>query len=196
MGYIQAGIHIAVGGVLALVILNIIYCALCPLINRIYWKIIKKAKNFRKRFEEEPPEPTVCEKLGPPTIFTHEDQIIQKKRRNFLSDKERALILIDFIFPKPQITYNKFYYDIERLQRAFDKQYNSLHLYLRAYPDHDIASHDVITQGMDNLNKFTESLEDLIKELSSLIVCDRETDTLINDLKNETESVKKYEKVV
>ena len=49
---------------------------------------------------------------------------------------------------------------------------------------------------MENLNNFIELLEDLIKELSSLIVCDRETDTLTNDLKNETKSIKNYEKVI
>ena len=196
MNYVQAGIYFVTGGILTLIILHIIYCAFEPIINRIYWKIIKKSKNFRKRFEEKPPEPTVCEKLGEPTIFSAEDRIIKEKREIFLSDKERALILIDFVFPKPQITYNKFYYDIERLQKAFDKQYNSLHLYLRAYPDHDCESHNVIKKGMENLNNFIELLEDLIKELSSLIVCDRETDTLTNDLKNETKSIKNYEKVI
>lgn len=192
MDYVHIGIAITIGILFGYIVISTIYFLLYDEIHEIGSKY--KIKIIDKRRKEK--EPTVCEKLGAPKIYPSYYEIIQAKKRNFDKEKQNAYTLIEFIFPAPQITYNKFYNDVTRLTKAFEKQYNSLHLYFRAYPKQDAISHKVIVEGIDNLTEFGDKLEDLIKELSQLVVCDKSTENLIKDIEEETESVKNYEKVI
>ena len=192
MQYFNIGISIAFGILFGYSIISTIYFLFHPEINKFCSNTKTKLKNRRK----EPKEPTVCEKLGDVKIFPKHYEIVQAKKRHFNREKKNAHTLIEFIFPAPQITHNKFYNDVIRLNNAFEKQYNSLHLYFRAYPKEDEISREVIGKGIDNLTDFNNKLEDLIKQLSQLVVCNKPTDNLMKDMEEEVESVKNYENVI
>lgn len=193
MSYVQIGISLVIGIVFGYLIISTIYYIFYREIRHFCSNTKRKLKNIRAGSEE---EPTVCEKLGDVKIFPKHYKIIQAKKRNFDRQKRDLNTLIEFIFPAPQITYNKFYNDVTRLSNAFDKQYNSLHLYFRAYPREDEISRKVIAEGIDNLTDFNNKIEDLIKQLSQLVVCNKPTDNLMKDMEEEVESVKNYENVV
>lgn len=192
MLYFEIGISIAFGVLFGYLIISTIYFLFYREIKNFCSNTKRKLKNKRK----EPEEPTVCERLGDVKIFPKHYEIIQAKKRNFDRQKRDINTLIEFIFPAPQITYNKFYNDVTRLSNAFDKQYNSLHLYFRAYPREDEISRKVIAEGIDNLTDFNNKIEDLIKQLSQLVVCNKPTDNLMKDMEEEIESVKNYENVI
>lgn len=182
MDYVYVGLTISIGIGIGYLIVSTLLVLFDTQINKMKEKIAQKPKE----------EPTVCEKLGDVKIFPKHYEIVQAKKRYFDRQKDNANTLIEFIFPAPQITYNKFYNDVTRLNKAFNKQYNSLHLYFRAYPKEDEISSEVIGKGIANLTDFNDKLEDLIKELSQLVVCNKPTDNLMNDMEKEVDSVKDY----
>ena len=138
-------------------------------------------------------EPTICDKLGDDNIIWEERfREIQQIRQQFKQEEARVRSLIEFIFPAPQIAYNKFSNDVTRLRRALDKQYNSIHIYVRAYPSEDAVGEQVIESARRNLLNFLIALEEIAKELCGLIVCDRNTEDLMSDMKRESESIKQY----
>lgn len=192
MSYFEIGMAIAIGLVFGYLIISTIYFIFYYQINDFCSKTKRKFKNRSMPKEE----PTVCDKLGNIKIFPKHYEIIQAKKRVFDREKQNIYTLIEFIFPAPQVTHNKFYNDVTRLSKAFEKQYNSLHLYFRAYPKEDEISREVITKGIDNLTDFNDKLEDLIKELSQLVVCNKPTDNLMEDMEEEINSVKNYENVI
>lgn len=63
---------------------------------------------------------------------------------------------------------------------------------MRAYPSEDFVSEQVIESARKNLLDFLVALEEIAKELSGLIVCDRSTEDLMSDMKRESESIKQY----
>lgn len=178
---------IVLGVILGTISIGLVYCVLSRWLNPIFKKFFNKVRNIQVT------EPTVCEKLGDVQIYPKQYKNVQSIRKNFLEEKERVCTLIEFIFPKPQATYNKFYYDVVRLNNAFDKQYKSLHIYVRAYPIEDETSYDVIVKGLHNLEDFYLALQNLTKELSQLTVCNRSTDNLMDDMKREQNDVKNYQ---
>lgn len=191
MDYVHIGIAISVGMAFGFLVISAIYAI-------FYIQIHEMGAKLKERIIKPEPEeePTVCDLLGDPKIFPQHYEIIQAKKRHFEREEKNVHTLIEFIFPAPQITNNKFYNDVTRLSKAFNKQYNSLHLYFRAYPKEDEVSKEVIAEGIDNLTDFNDKLEDLIKELSQLVVCNRPTDKLMEDMDEEIQSVKKYDSVV
>ena len=192
MQYFNIGISIAFGILFGYLIISTIYFLFYREINKFYSNIKRKIKNKRAPKEE----PTVCDKLGNVKIYSQHYEIIKAKKRVFDREKQNIYTLIEFIFPAPQVTHNKFYNDVTRLSKAFEKQYNSLHLYFRAYPKEDEISKEVIAKGIDNLTDFNDKLEDLIKELSQLVVCNKPTNNLMEDMDEEINSVKNYKNVI
>lgn len=175
-------------------VLSIIYCIFDNYIDKAWGWIINNCKKIKWFLFGEPisPEPTVCEKLGDTIIWANDYNRIQDLKEQFDQEEQRVNTLIEFIFPAPQITYNKFSNDVTRLHNAFYKQYKSIHIYVRAYPYFDMDSQTVIHQAEDNLKNFLTSLKDLSKELAGLIVCDKSPDSLLREIKNESQSVKNY----
>ena len=195
MGTLEAGGAFVVGVIFGWCIISVVYCIFGEYID-ICWKWIKngcikiKYTIFGAPVE---PEPTICDKLGDDNIIWKEwFKDIQQIRQQFKQEETRVRALIEFIFPAPQITCNKFSNDVTRLRRAFDKQYNSIHIYVRAYPSSDVVSRQVIESAKENLLDFLIALEEIAKELSGLIVCDRSTEDLMSDMKRESESIKQY----
>lgn len=184
----------AVGIIVASEIISVVYYLFGEYID-ICWKRIKngciKIKYIIFGAPVEP-EPTICDKLGDDIIWEEQFREIQQIRQQFKQEEARVRSLIEFIFPAPQITCNKFSNDVTRLRRAFDKQYNSIHIYVRAYPSEDFVSEQVIESARKNLLNFLAALEEIAKELSGLIVCDRSTEDLMSDMKRESESIKQY----
>lgn len=184
-----------IGIIVASEIISVVYYLFGEYID-ICWKRIKngciKIKYIIFGAPVEP-EPTICDKLGDDNIIWEERfRDIQQIRQQFKQEETRVRALIEFIFPAPQITCNKFSNDVTRLRRAFDKQYNSIHIYVRAYPSEDFVSEQVIESARKNLLNFLAALEEIAKELSGLIVCDRSTEDLMSDMKRESESIKQY----
>lgn len=195
MGALEAWGAFAVGIVVTFEIISVVYCLFGEYID-ICWERIKngciKIKYIIFGSPAEP-ESTICDKLGDDNIIWEERfRDIQQIRQQFKQEETRVRSLIEFIFPAPQITCNKFSNDVTRLRRSFDKQYNSIHIYVRAYPSEDAVSEQVIESAKKNLLDFLIALEEIAKELSGLIVCDRNTEDLMSDIKRESESIKQY----
>ena len=192
MNYIAAGIDFLIGIIIAWLILSLIRVIFDSILEKIWNFFKKKASNIKYRFVTPPPEPTVCDKLGSVKIYTEQYQRIRNLKAKFDKEEKDINTLIEHIFPAPQLTNNKFTTDINRLHKAFYKQYKSLHIYFRAYPNEDEVSSHVIHQGYDNLYEFYTALQNLTKELSELIVCDVPIENLMNDIEEEKESIKTY----
>ena len=184
-----------IGIIVASEIISVIYCLFGEYIDICCKRIKNGCIKIKYIIFSAPvePESTICDKLGDDNII-YEEQFrdIQQIRQQFKQEETRVRLLIEFIFPAPQITCNKFSNDVTRLRRAFDKQYNSIHIYVRAYPSEDAVSKQVIESARKNLLDFLVALEEIAKELSGLIVCDRNTEDLMSDMKRESESIKQY----
>lgn len=187
--YLVMGIEIIIGGFIGIIIVTTIY-----FLGKKYWdrigRYIKTRANKARGIT--PSEPTICDKLGNVKIYSDLYAKMEDLKYDFLTEEKQLQQLIEHIFPAPQITHNKFANDKERLHNAFFKQYRSLHIYYRAYPVEDGESWKVVTEGQDNLEQFYQALQDLIKELSSLLVCTQPIDNLMSDIAQDKDSVRDY----
>ena len=190
MHLILMGVLIGVGMTVAWIIISSIYL----LFNKPIKSFANKLKTHSSRKQhQETADPTICEQLGDVKIYPDLYDDTRRLKECFVANEKQLDKLIEFLFPAPQITHNKFANSKQRLHNAFFKQYRSLHVYYRAYPVEDSESWDVINEGKDNLMTFNTALENLIKELSTLLVCDESIDGLMNDIKIDTEDVKRYD---
>ena len=190
--YVLMGIEFFIGLLIAVVIIMTVY-----FLGETYWngiiRYIKLKINQARGVTSS--DPTICDKLGDVKIYYNHYCAMQELKDSFLEQEEQLYKLVEYIFPAPQITHNKFSNDQKRLHNAFFKQYRSLHIYHRAYPTEDDTSLEVINNGQYNLQQFYTALEDLIKELSSMIICKQPINGLMDDMEREKNSVREYNDV-
>lgn len=138
-------------------------------------------------------EPSVEEKLG--KVKIHKDNYSAMKALKVRFDIEEKNInsIIEYIFPEPQMTNNKFRSDVLRVHNAFYSQYHDMDAFYRSYPVEDDMSIDIVNNGYINLDKLYNSLLDLSKELAKLSVHDVDTSEVVNDMDISKGSVEGYD---
>ena len=109
---------------------------------------------------------------------------------DFHKEHEIALLLIEKIFPSPQLTNDKYVNDVEKVYNDCKKKYEKLVSFMTTYPVEDSRSTEIVDNGVSNLRDSYDAMKNLVSELSVLLVEGEDVDT--EDLKQSIHDIHNY----
>lgn len=171
----------------------------------IEWVLFEKRrfkKEFKKRFSKnDNPEDMADADIDEeeedyskirPRIHPQQYSMVTVLKNRFDQEEKEINSLIEVVFPNPQMTNTKFAGDVEKLHTLFYTKFRSLILFYNNYPVEDEVSLDTVKKGYDDLNKIYNTLMDLKKELSKLLIDDTDVDESLKEIKTSNDNLKNY----
>lgn len=113
---------------------------------------------------------------------------------DFHKEHEIALLLIEKVFPSPQLTNDKYIHDVEKVYNNCKKKYEKLVSFMTTYPVEDSRSTEIVDNGISNLRDSYDTMKDLVSELSVLFVEGEDIDT--EDLKRSINDIDSYYEIL